>query len=112
MIKKKKKDLKELAEATLTRGFVRYLLKHLTDGLGRSSEKSRSLSKRSRTGQGLGLIDFLWKLYVQEYTINHASLSLLADQVPWICFPVKITPFKQDILHLYIFKDNKNICAE
>lgn len=84
--------MKELAAATSTRGFVQYLLKHLTDGLGRFSEKSRSLSKRSRTGQNLGLIDFLWKLYMQEYTINHASLSLLSGKVPWICFPVKITP--------------------
>lgn len=92
--------MKELAAAASTRGFVRYLLKHLTDGLGRSSEKSRSLSKRSRMGQSLGLIDFLWKLYRQEYTINHASLSLLAGKMPWICFPVKITPLKHDILHL------------
>lgn len=101
---KKRETWKNLQRQTSTRGFVRYLLKHLTDGLGRSSEKSRSLSKHSRMGQSLCLIDFLWKLYVQEYTINHASLSLLEGKVPWICFSVKITPLKQDILHLYFLR--------
>ncbi len=90
----KKGNVKELAAATSTRGFVRYLLKHLTDGLGRSQKRSRSLSKRSRMGQGLGLIDFLWKLYVQEYTINHANLSSHGDQLPWISASVILVSSK------------------
>lgn len=58
------------------------------------SEEKQKPVKRSRTGQGLGLIDFLWKLYVQEYTINHANLSSHGDQLPWISASVILVSSK------------------